>query len=896
MKSKTILQSLTASLAVLLLGSVPSAWAQSVTPVPPTLAGSIPQSLHGCTAEVLNVSGFVGTDGVVSVSNIPTTQGQARLRVTCLNAQNQNVTCVSAYFTPVAGVASSMGSITCGGGLTIPTTLTASYSTNATITTNSVQPGNTAQLYAFGNIAGPPANPHADVTAASTGTSYRSSNTAVATISADGLVTAVSPGTALLTALHEGTLGFASLTVLPAGLDAIAITPKPTGGLKLDLPKIFQSVPIQLKVTGAFGNQTTLDLSGASTGTTYSSDNPGSAQVTANGLVIPVSPGTATITATSGGKTDTVDVTVAQFVPFASAAYPAGAGGYAYNVDIAGTLVYVANGGLGLSVYDTGAGGAVVAGKSFTGASAYDVRVNGDLAAVALGTAGVALLNIKDNVMTEYYRLTPGGDVRDVWLSGNTLYCANGSAFFTYDVSNPAAWTAAPTSVGLPIANARAVSADATRDLAVVLSGTSPPTLTVIQSGAVVGSVTLVPPAGTSGAGEDVVLFGTSAYTASGRSGIQRVDLTDVAHPIQKGNADPGNPTDAHGVAVRGTPKGVLVAVGDDLYYNSVPLLNATLNNFYDIEVCKSGVTCSLPGGGPVQADANGTGIALGDGFGVQAAGPSGIQVFRTAPLVDNAGIAPKVWITSPTVGAQVPLNRAVRVTLGASDDVGLATVQVFINGNPILTKPTSPYSASYVPTAEGPLTITAQATDLGGNVGNSSPVTIEVIAPVAGAIPNFGFETGDTSDWDVIDNFGGAVSVVPRVDPGLGTTQFPDPYLPQYGSYFALIQSGCPGVPNGLSRSLTLTAGQVIEGYAAFLGGDYHPFDDFGVVMLTPGGELFRRSLGMYAQNYGYSQWEHWSFTAPADGVYDIAYESENTLDCALPSFIIVDSPDVLQ
>lgn len=58
-----------------------------------------------------------------------------------------------------------------------------------------------------------------DVTAANTGTTYTTSNPALVTVSADGLVTAVASGTVVIQATHDGAAGLMRMQVVLAGVD-----------------------------------------------------------------------------------------------------------------------------------------------------------------------------------------------------------------------------------------------------------------------------------------------------------------------------------------------------------------------------------------------------------------------------------------------------------------------------------------------------------------------------------------------------------------------------------------------------------------------------------------------------------------------------------------------------
>src|SRR5262249_27234796 len=148
--------------------------------------------------------------------------------------------------------------------------------------------------------------------------------------------------------------------------------------------------------------------------------------VTANGLVIPIAPGTTFVTVSDslGSASVQVPVSVSAFTPAPVAAYPTP--GYAYNVAVDGSLAYVAEGLTGLQIRNV-ADGSTVGQLGSGGANAVDVRLRGGLAAVALGTGGVALVDVSNPPLpAERARVSvgAGGDARDVWLSGNTLYIA----------------------------------------------------------------------------------------------------------------------------------------------------------------------------------------------------------------------------------------------------------------------------------------------------------------------------------------------------------------------------------------------------------------------------------------------------------------------------------------
>src|SRR5436309_1202107 len=135
--------------------------------------------------------------------------------------------------------------------------------------------------------------------------SWTSSNTAIATVSAAGLVTGVAAGSATITATSEGQSGTARVTVTIVPVASVTVSPATA--------IVGVGAPVQLTATlkGAAGNV----LSGRSV--TWASGTPAVATVSSTGLVTGVAAGAATITATSEGQSGTAAVTVAS-VPVAS--------------------------------------------------------------------------------------------------------------------------------------------------------------------------------------------------------------------------------------------------------------------------------------------------------------------------------------------------------------------------------------------------------------------------------------------------------------------------------------------------------------------------------------------------------------------------------------------------
>src|SRR4051794_6387352 len=125
---------------------------------------------------------------------------------------------------------------------------------------------------------------------------------------------------------------------------------------------------------------------------------------------------------------------------------------------------------------------------------------------------------------------------------------------------------------------------------------------------------------------------------------------------------------------------------------------------------------------------------------------------------------APTVSITSPANGSTV--SGTVTIAASASDNVGVAKVEFYVDGAIRTTDTTSPYSYSWNTTtfANSSHTLVAKAYDAAGNVGTSSNVTVTVnnTTQQQQLLANPGFESGNvswTASSGVIDNSAGEAS-----------------------------------------------------------------------------------------------------------------------------------------
>uniref|UniRef100_UPI0028EBB76A Ig-like domain-containing protein n=1 Tax=uncultured Clostridium sp. TaxID=59620 RepID=UPI0028EBB76A len=201
--------------------------------------------------------------------------------------------------------------------VTVPSDVTLSnISVNPTLVT--VDPGNQQQLIIKATMTDGSTQ---DVTNGSAGTVYSSTNTAIATVDANGLVTVNSKATTgskcFITAKYNG-LSVNSTIVVGTGVVVSSMSIDPTTAT------IAQGQQQQLTVTATMTDGNTRDVTSGSAGTTYSSSNGVNVKVDANGLItIPSSAATgakSTVTATNGGKTVSCAVTVGGGITLSSIA------------------------------------------------------------------------------------------------------------------------------------------------------------------------------------------------------------------------------------------------------------------------------------------------------------------------------------------------------------------------------------------------------------------------------------------------------------------------------------------------------------------------------------------------------------------------------------------------
>jgi hypothetical protein len=163
---------------------------------------------ENCVVSVLNRNVSVNPDGTWVLPNIPANFGQVRARATCVqNGVTQSGQ--SNFFTLPSNGSVTLPPILLGATTPIPTGLSINTPITILTTSGAVTQLNVSAAYSDGTGA--------DVTASSTGTAYTISNPFIATITPEGLVTAVHTGNVVVQATNEGTSALLSIHVLFGG-------------------------------------------------------------------------------------------------------------------------------------------------------------------------------------------------------------------------------------------------------------------------------------------------------------------------------------------------------------------------------------------------------------------------------------------------------------------------------------------------------------------------------------------------------------------------------------------------------------------------------------------------------------------------------------------------------
>jgi len=550
---------------------------------------------QNCVVGVLNRTVQVNADGSWILPNVPANFGLVRARATCV--QNGITTFgQSDLFALPANGTTNLPHIQLGNTSRIPASIT--ITTPATTLT---QAGATAQItvtaaYSDGTLQ--------NVTAASSGTQYTVSNSAIATVSANGLVTATGSGTALIQAVNEGTQGILSIQVIlgvsHGGIPdswAIANGLDPTDpALPFEDPDHDGLTNLQEFQHGTDPNNPDTDGDGLTDGqevlmyhtnpVLFSTDDTGisdgiEVQTGTLGLSLSQKLTKAISTFTVTPTTFVLDVNTIQGLASQQLAVKALLIDGKTTLDLTSTLEGTNYSSSDLTICNFGApDGNVFAGNNgtctitvtnsgFTATAtgtvigfsptplsfvsipgfANGVAVNGNYAFVAAGAAGLQVVNVSNRSNPVIVAsLALAGNANDVRLLGNLAYVAAGSSGLeVVDVTNPLA----PALRGTLSTGGSALEV-AVRGTTAYVANTSNLFIADVTNPASMTQTSSLPLSGTI-RGLDVDAQRKLAVVAAGTGGIYVVDVSNPAAPIVRGQLTTAPGAESHDVAIKGT-------------------------------------------------------------------------------------------------------------------------------------------------------------------------------------------------------------------------------------------------------------------------------------------------------------------------------------------------------
>lgn len=397
---------------------------------------------------------------------------------------------------------------------TISTTTAVLQSIEVTPATVTLAKGTTRQLVVNGRYSNGLTLP---VTA-----SWVSATPAAATISAAGLVTAVNPGSSLITATVSGLTATSTVTVTAAQLVGIDVTPA--------APSVSVGLTRQLTATGRFSDTTTQDLTAQ---VLWASATAANVTVSNAGVVTAVAVGSSVISATLSGVTGntTVTVTAAQLASIAvTPATPGIAKGLTQQFTATGTFTDTTTQVLTSSVTWASSDGGVLTISDAGLATAVEVGVV-EVTATQASVSGSTTVTVG---AAEVVSIVVAPATASVAEGATQQFTASGtySDTSTGDVTSLVTWSSADAGVATIASSglATGVAAGVTQIVATHGSAQGSATLTVTPP-AVLVSIAITPSNPSISAADTQQFTATGTYSDSSTSNLTATAVWASSNP-----------------------------------------------------------------------------------------------------------------------------------------------------------------------------------------------------------------------------------------------------------------------------------------------------------------------------------------------------------------------------
>ena len=579
---------------------------------------------------------------------------------------------------------------------------------------------------------------------ASRSVSWSSSNSTVASISSSGNVIALSAGTSTITATSDGKSRTAQVRVIspvspPAPVQVGSVSVNPTSVILMVDDRLQLIAQVRDSNGNAMSDQSITWLSSA----------PDIVSVNATGRVTGISPGSAIITATSGGKSSAVAVTVSN-TPTTSAQV-----GSVTVTPSNANMVPGATVSLTASVKDVN--GSILAGQNLTWVSSapaiVKVAPDGLVTALAAGSATVSAMAAgktgSSSIVVTAPQVTPPV-VSSVTVTPNMLGLTVGS-------------TTSLTAIVLDT-NGNVLSSGAT----ITWTSSNPAVATVSTTGVVTART-----AGSS----------TITASANGKSGSAIIDVAVLARLAVTPDSVHLNSLGAQTslVATVYDANGKVVSLPALTWNSSNPMVawvdNAgriTARGVGTALIAASILCCNLadtvtvtvnqPQAASITISPNTARLQVGESTTLSATvRDASRNIISSAGVSWSSSNAAVATVLNGVVSATGAGNAVIRAWSGTATDS--ATITVSTTGGQITTVSVTPIMGSVL--VNGVLQLTATAKDASGNVISGQPVTWSSGNASVATVSSGGLVTGLTAGTVVITATIGGTSGVAQITVG---------------------------------------------------------------------------------------------------------------------------------
>jgi uncharacterized protein YjdB len=529
---------------------------------------------------------------------------------------------------------------------------------------------------------------------------WTTSNSGVATVDAEGMVTAVGPGSATITGTVEGKSDISTVTVTQAPVATVAIVPNP---LSMSVSQSTQLSAVARDANGAV-------LTGRPV--TWTSSNTAVATVSATGMLNAVAEGNTTITATTEGKSGTAAVTISKFAVGSVSVQPstntvvqnASVQLTAVVRDVAGTLApdrVVAWSSSNTAVATVSASGIV------TGVTPGNVTIT----ATSEGQSGTAAVNVLIAPVSSV-TVTPGSATVPIGQT-TTLTATTKDALGNTLTGRAVTWTSGNTSVATVSSSGVVTAVAVGSSVITATSEGKTGTATITVPPLAVGSVVVAPAA-------PALIVGQTTTLSATVKNVQGTVVTDRVVTWETSNANVATVSTVGTVTAVGAGTATITATSEGKSGSSVATVTlppvATVTFGSPTASVIIGQTSTLS---PILKDANGNVLT---GRVVTWASSS-----TNIATVSSAGVVSGVALGSSTITA---------TSEGKSGTITVTVIPV-----PVGTVTVTPPTANVIATQTVPLSVTVK--DLNGTVVTNRPVAWTTSSSTIATVSSSGVVTG---------------------------------------------------------------------------------------------------------------------------------------------------------